>query len=347
MAQYRVAIVGAGRMAGTIDDEVRGFPGWKLPYSHAAGYAEFPEVEVVALADLNLEKAKSLSQRYAIPRVYEDYREMIEKEQPDIVSVTTPGTTHAEVTIFAANSGVKGIYCEKAFACSLREADAVVEAVESNGVKFNMGTLRRWNAGANAAKRLIQSGELGSVNTVISYSCGSLLHSASHFLDMILYFADDAPVEWVQGTLSPADFDPQATRSDDDLGGTAIIRFANGVTGHLMNSSLWAQYEVVCSEGALRTRNDCGEWDVWKSEPVMNYRIYNPFPFPDYERESSTVRLIRDLLQAIETGGETQQGVRTAAMTAELAFAVVESHRQGGKRIPLPVEYRDFWMFTH
>lgn len=346
MGKLKAVIVGAGRMAGTIDDEVRGELAWMLPYSHAAGYAEFPGIELAAIADLDPAKTASLQQRYGIPRAYTDYREMIVTERPDIVSVTTPGTTHAEITVFAAENGARGIYCEKAFACSLEEADRVVEAVERNGAKFNMGTLRRWNSGANRAKQLIDDGEIGAVNSVISYSCGSLLHSASHFIDMILYFADDAPVEWVQGNIA-GDLDPKATRSDDDLGGTAIIQFANGVTGYLMNSPLWAQYEVVCGAGAIRTVNDCGQWDLWKMAEGTKYRQYEAHPFPEYERESSTVRLIRDLVQAMETGGETQQGVRKAAMTAEIAFAAVESHQRGGARVTLPVEDRSFWMFTH
>lgn len=346
MGKLRAVIVGAGRMAGTIDDEVRDDPYWMLPYSHAAGYAEFPDIDLVAIADLDPAKTANLQQRYGIPRAYSDYREMILAEKPDLVSITTPGTTHAEIAVFAAENGARGVYCEKAFACSLEEADRVVAAVERSGAKFNMGTLRRWNAGANRAKQLIDEGEIGAVNSVISYSCGSLLHSASHFIDMILYFAHDAPVEWVQGTVS-GDLEPSATRSETDLDATAVIRFANGVTGYLMNSPLWAQYEVVCSAGALRTVNDCGQWSLWKQDPAAKYRRYREHPFPEYQWESSTVRLIRDLVQAVETGGETMQGVRRAAMTAEIAFAVVESHKRGGARVTLPVEDRSFWMFTH
>ncbi len=175
MSQLKAVIVGAGRMGGTIDDEVRGERGFVLPYSHAAGYAEFPQIDLAAIADLDQDKVKSLQDRYGIARGYTDYREMIDQEKPDIVSVTTPGHTHAEVVVFAAEHGARGIYAEKAFACSLAEADAMVQAVESNNVKFNMGTLRRWSAGGNKAKEIIDSGALGGAQTVISFSCGSLV----------------------------------------------------------------------------------------------------------------------------------------------------------------------------
>lgn len=347
MSLLRAVIVGAGRMAGTIDDEMADYPDFVLPYSHAAGYAQVPEVELVAIADLDLDKARSLQARYSIPRVYADYREMIQAEAPDLVSITTPGVLHAEVTIFAAEHGAKGIYCEKAFACSLAEADAMVEAVERNGVKFNMGTLRRWNSGANKVREMIAAGEMGACRSVISFSVGSLLHSASHFIDFLCYFAQDAPVEWVEGTVLTEGFDPAAPRVDTDLDAVGTVRFQNGVWGHLLSAPLWAQFEVICDRASFRTANDCGDWDLWTAYTHGTTARYRRTPFPDYPRESSTVRLISDLVQAVRTGGETQQGVRAAGMSAEIAFGLIESHRRGGARVALPIQHRDFWMFTH
>ena len=50
--QYRVCIVGCGRMGGTIDEEVRATPHGALPYSHAAGYTAFERTDIVAAADV-------------------------------------------------------------------------------------------------------------------------------------------------------------------------------------------------------------------------------------------------------------------------------------------------------
>lgn len=347
MSRLTAVIVGAGRMGGTIDDEMGDYPRFVLPYSHAAAYAAIPEVEIVAFADTDEAKCEALQERYGVPRGYRDYREMIEAERPDIVSVTTPGTTHAEITIFAAEHGARGIYCEKAFACSLEEADAMVEAVERNDVKFNMGTLRRWNAGTNAAMDIIRSGRIGGVQAVVTWSVGSLLHSASHFIDLLLYFADDAPVEWMQGTVLNPDFDPAAERSEVDLNAVGIVRFASGVFGHLLNTSRWAQFEVICSGGVLRTRNDCDDWQLLVGEKGKRRSEWSDEPFPEYRRESSAVRLVRDLVGAIQTDGETQQGVRAAAASAEIAFGLVQSHRQEGARVGVPVPDRGYWMFTH
>ena len=81
--------------------------------------------------------------------------------------------------------------------------------------------------------------------------------------------------------------------------------------------------------------------------PDGRYHEFGPVPFPEYERSSPTVRLIRDLVQALDHDGETRQGIRRAVNTAEIAFGIIESHCQGGARVPLPLARRDFWMHSH
>ena len=89
MPKLKVAIISAGRMASMIDDEIQSMDRWpslkrQLPYSHAPCYKEFgDEIEMVAICDLVEEKCKTFCERWDVPRYYLDYREMIEKEQPD------------------------------------------------------------------------------------------------------------------------------------------------------------------------------------------------------------------------------------------------------------------------
>ncbi|HJN14680.1 MAG TPA: hypothetical protein QGH10_04285, partial [Armatimonadota bacterium] len=66
MAKYKAVIVGAGRMAGTIDDETVDYDACGVPYSHAAGYAAVPEIELAAFADLDPAKVENLQQRYGV-----------------------------------------------------------------------------------------------------------------------------------------------------------------------------------------------------------------------------------------------------------------------------------------
>ena len=87
--QYRVCIIGCGRMGGTIDEEVQGSPHGALPYSHAAGYTAYERTTIVAGADVVEEKAKYVCDKWDIPKYYLDYQEMITQEKPDIISIAT------------------------------------------------------------------------------------------------------------------------------------------------------------------------------------------------------------------------------------------------------------------
>jgi len=61
----------------------------------------------------------------------------------------------------------------------------------------------------------------------------------------------------------------------------------------------------------------------------------------------SRLELFVDAYLIDTMNGDTRQGIRRAVNTAEIAFGIVESHRQGGARVALPLARRDFWMHSH
>lgn len=347
MAPYRVAIIGCGRMAGTIDDEVVGYPALVLPYCHAGAYAAVPQTNLIAAADTDEVKLKSFCDRWHVEKGYTDYREMIETESPDLVSLTTHATLRAETAVFAAEHGVKGIYCEKAMGCSLEECDAIVEAVERNGVKFTYGTLRRWQPGVDKAKDLIASGELGALRTVISYNTSSLLHSASHYFDLLLCLAGDPEVEFVQGHLE-GDWDGQGDRLESDPSGIGWVQFASGVRGFALSSPLVAEFEAVCDAGTVRIENNSVSWDLRKRtrEYGDKWPGLTHEPFPAFTPKSATVAVVEDLIAALESDGETRCPARLARRGMEIAFGIIESHRRSGAKIRVPLTKRDTYVVS-
>ena len=157
---WRVAIIGSGRMGGLIEDELppRGFG---MPYGHLSAYRAIPGCEVVAVANRGEDRLKRFAARFGIERTYLDYREMVERERPDIVSVTTPSFARAEPIIHCATHGVPAIYAEKGLCGSLAEADAIATAVRENGVAFNWGALRRHHDGYRQVREAIARGDIG------------------------------------------------------------------------------------------------------------------------------------------------------------------------------------------
>src|SRR5688500_9486330 len=149
MQIYRAALVGCSRMGAFIDNEVRGTSSATLPYSHAAGYEACSRTELVAGAALRPDVLEVFGQRYDVPRErqYTDYRELITKEKPDILSIATQPEQRAEIALFAAEHGIRALYVEKPLCASMAEAAALVEAVERHKIALNMGTNRRWHPG--------------------------------------------------------------------------------------------------------------------------------------------------------------------------------------------------------
>ena len=144
---------------------------------------------------------------------------MIDKEQPYIVSVATQPEQRAEVVIYAAEHGAKAVYAEKAMAASMNDARAMVEAVERNGVVFNLGTNRRWETAYDKMKELIDDGSIGDLQSLIIYGNGHLFNAASHSLDLALRLCGDVPVRWVQGNLAVPDSVFDGDTLTEDPGG--------------------------------------------------------------------------------------------------------------------------------
>ena len=342
--KYKACLIGCGRMGATLDDEVEGRPDailW-LPFSHAAAAVACDRTDLVAVSDAIAEKAESIRERYSAERCYTDYQEMIEKEQPDIVCIATRPATHTEMTVYACEHGVKGIYCEKPLCCSMEEADAMVAAVEKHGVKFNYGTQRRYMAIYRQMRELIDAGELGDIHAVIAqYGASYALWGLTHAADMLLFLSGDPETEFAQGTIICSDDDWDGNRLNVDPPVTSgYVRFANGAHGYNTVGS-GGEYEVSGSEGKLRTLNNGFTCEYRK---MRHHCIYEAIPFPEVPRHSGTEMGIKNIAEALDTDSETQGPVHLARRSQEMLMGMIESHRLGGARVSLPMENRGLYV---
>lgn len=340
MRTYRAAVIGCSRMGAFIDNEVPDYEAIRLPYSHAAGFFAEERTALVACADLRPDVMTHFGNRYNVPtsNQYTDYREMLEKEQPDIVSVATQPEHRAEIVIYAANHGAKAIYAEKAMAASMDEAAAMVSAVEANNVAFNLGTNRRWHTGFDKMKAVIDSGDLGQLRTLIIYSNGTLFNTASHNFDLVLRLNSDAPAKWVSGYLPNGDSVIEGDVLREDPTGQGTIQFENGVTAHALLTPRSSEWEAICARGTVTCWNNGWQWHIRKQQEVPGWRACRvPEAFPEFGRSSSTANLIKDLVHALDTGEPTRGGVQCAYASTELIFGVIESHLRGGARVELPL----------
>src|SRR5438093_3565509 len=270
MKQYRAALVGCSRMGAFIDNEVRSSRSIVLPYSHAAGYEACERTDLVAGADLREDVLAAFGERYGVPpeRRYADYRRMIERERPDILSIATQPEQRAEVALFAVEHGVRALYCEKPLCASVAEAHRLVEAVERRGVAFNMGTNRRWHPGFDALRDLIASGELGALKTLVIYSNGTLFNTSSHWFDLVMRLNGDAPVVWAQAHLPHGDRQIQGDEVIAEPEAEGLIAFENGVMAHALLSPRNNDVEAICERGYVAARNGGARFELHRLETV-------------------------------------------------------------------------------
>jgi predicted dehydrogenase len=146
MSDLKIVVVGAG-FAGRV--------------VHLPGYAA-NMVRVAAICDQVQERAQSLADQYKVPKVYTDWRRMIEEEQPEVVSVCLPNVLHREVTIAALEAGAH-VLCEKPLATSVAEAREMFDAARRAGRVLMAAQHFRFEAGAQAIKRVVDSGALGQI----------------------------------------------------------------------------------------------------------------------------------------------------------------------------------------
>lgn len=130
-------------------------------HRHLPEYQNHPETEIAAVCDINHQRADATAKEYGT-KAYYSYEELLSDPEIEAVSVCTPNSLHASITIAALNSG-KHVLCEKPMATSIEEADQMIAASEKNGKKLMIGHNQRFVPSHQKAKELIASGELGKI----------------------------------------------------------------------------------------------------------------------------------------------------------------------------------------
>jgi len=100
--------------------------------------------------------------RYGWESYETDWRKLIQRDDIDLVDVSTPGNLHTKMAIAAAEAG-KHVFCEKPLANNLDDARRMLEAVEKAGVKHMVGFNYRTVPAIALAKRLIDEGKIGEI----------------------------------------------------------------------------------------------------------------------------------------------------------------------------------------
>lgn len=222
------------------------------------------QVEITAVSDVNIDRAKEVAEKFNIKNVYANYEELI--AEVDAVTICTPNKFHAEIAVAALGAGVH-VLCEKPMANTVDECQQMIDAANTTGAILSIAYHYRFMKNAQAAKKMMLADEIGTplvtriqalrrrkvpgwgvfTNKELQGG-GSLIDYGCHLLDLSLWLmGNPKPIEISGSTYNVlsksaeqvnqwGEFDHQNFEVDDHV--TAYVKFDNGASMFLETS--WA-----------------------------------------------------------------------------------------------------------
>lgn len=334
MVTLRVGIIGCGRPW-----RREGATGFGMGHAHARGYGARSDCTLVACADISRENAEAFIREHPVPRYYLDYREMLEREKLDLVSICTWTPLHAEMVIAAAEAGVKAIHCEKPMAPTFGEAKRMVEVCEARGVQLTFNHQRRFGGPFRRARELAHDGTIGQL-VRLEGACPNLFDWGTHWFDMFFFYNRETPAEWVMGQIDVRE-ERKVFGVPVETQGLSYIRWQNGVEGLLVTghqADIGCANRLIGTEGVIEVGVKEGPaLRVWK----QGSKGWETIPLKEGLHDTDyVIRAIADLVEALKAGREPELSAQRALQATELIFATYESSRRRG-RVDLPLDIED------
>jgi predicted dehydrogenase len=328
----------------------------------------FDDVDVVAVADPDTAGRQAAMKRCGAPRGYGDYREMLRKEKPDLVSIGPRWTDQRRAMVTAAAEAGAHIMLEKPFAPDLADADAMVEAVEKKNLKLQVGHQMRLAPSVRRVRDLVRSGAIGVVQEVrgrgkedLRAGGEDLMVLGVHIFDIMRMILGDP--HWVFAHVTQDGRDIRhgdAREASEPIGPVAgdqvaaMFAFNNGVHGYFgskANDRTHPQRFGYCfygSEGVIYMPNGLESQPyilrtpAWMPDEKHRWEKIEVPPDPADSkfdgRLLADARMVRDLLSAIEQKRDPVCSARDGRWTIEMTMAVYQSQKT---RAPVEFPLKD------
>jgi len=150
--------------------------GLSMGRGHAVGYTDNPHTKIVAVCDTDEQKLKKFAEEFDVATAVTDYRELLNNDDIDIVSVATPDFCHAEQSVAFLEAG-RHVLCEKPMTLDLADAEKIIAATDRCEAKFMVGQVSRFTPGFGKTKELVEAGEIGELYYVESEYAHSYEHA--------------------------------------------------------------------------------------------------------------------------------------------------------------------------
>lgn len=329
---------------------------------HVDGLKHVADAEVVAVASKTPGKARTFADGWDIPDAYEDYREILQRDDIDAITIAVPNYLHEELVIAAAEAG-KHIMCEKPFARTIEEAQNMLDAVEKAGVKLVYGEMLCFAPKYVRAKRLVDEGALGKVFRIkqseehdgphspwfwdVNRSGGGvLLDMGCHSIEFARWILGRPPVKSVWASLGTY-VHQDKTQGDDHS--VCVVEFEGGAIGIAENSwgktgGIEDRCEIYGTHGNTKADLIHGNALITHSKSGYGYAVEKAdtttgWTFTGFEEEwnygfpqemQHFINVVKGLEEPIETGEDGLEVLK-------IIYAAYQSAGEG-RRIEFPYD---------
>jgi predicted dehydrogenase len=323
MAKIRMAVLGCGGMSG----------------EHARRFKTNPDVEIVALCDVNEDVVRAYIERnlndyHSVPAVFTDAAQMYAEAKPDAVTIVTPHTMHFDHGVQALEAGCH-VLMEKPMVTDSSQAHKLAAVVEASGKVFVIGYNTPCTPVYKHIRDVIRSGELGKLELVSGWLSqnwrtattgtwrqkpelsggGQMYDSGAHLFNSLVWSVEQ-PVSdvfaFVDNVGTPV-----------DINGTVNIRFTNGVFATVVIGG-----NCPASGAGMTYLFDGGriETDPWGGSTI---KFFKGSDYVDVQLQGESNTPNDNFVDAILGRAQPQTSALNGVIHSELMDAIYESARTG------------------
>lgn len=342
MARYTAAVIGTGS-----DPSEMSKDGFAIGYRHGEAYEHLAECELIACADLVEENAQAFAHEFGLrDSAYATCEAMLETERPDIVSVSVPPDSHAELVRECSRAeSVEAIHCEKPMATTMADCRSMVDECERRDVQLTINHQRRFGQPFRVAEERLEDGEIGELQR-LECSGSNIYDYGTHLLDLCNFFVGDVEVEWVLGQIDYREENKWFGTHNENQA-LATWQYTNGVTAlastgqSTRNDLVGAHHRLLGSEGII----EIGRGYPSDIDPEHQVSISRSDEAGTETVETGDdglhdsvcfTRAVEAAVTAIDGSEPCTLDARNALVAMEIIFGVYESARRRG-RVDLPL----------
>ena len=323
-----VAILGCGYIGGFADDS------GKRPqiYSHAKAISSMENLKLISCCDTDKTQLEKFSKRWSVDKKYSDLKEMLLNEKIDILVISTPTKFHYENIVIAADFPLKAIFCEKPLTYDTKSSTKIIKLCKTKNKILAVNFMRRWDSFYLDCKKILQSGELGEIHSIVSYVDTALYMNSIHMLDIINFFAGD--IRKVYGKIDEFN-ETRVVDGKPDPGAYIVIIHKNQIISFIKASgetkkNHFFEIDIQCSKGRLRMLDDGERYEVYKFKPCKEKKWLSQLVLERIkENDFSSERLInayQNILSTMEGNGKINSDGESSIKSLEIIEEVYKGN---------------------